>query len=110
MAALNSANRDWLLEILVPTIALRDALITDVADGVSSVTEPPIVAVRMIEVVLGAERPTLRMHLRSVTAITGAQAETVAMEKIHDYASSLDLSAMTITILGQPSPDEPSMQ
>ena len=110
MATLNSANRDWLLEILVPTIALRDALITDVADGVSSVTEPPTVAVRMIEVVLGAERPTLRMHLRSVTAIAGAEAETVATETIHQYASRLDLSAVTVTVIGQPSPDEPSMQ
>jgi hypothetical protein len=110
MADLNSADRDWLVEILGPTIALRDALITDVADGVSSVTEPPTVAVRMIEVVLGAERPTLRMHLRSWTAMTGDQAETVAMETIHKYASRLDLSAVTVTVIGQPSPDEPSMQ
>jgi hypothetical protein len=55
VATLDSASRDWLLSILVPTIELRDALITDVADGVQALTAAPIVAVRMIGVVEDAE-------------------------------------------------------
>jgi hypothetical protein len=48
-----------LLSILVPTIELRDALITDVADSMEALTEEPIVAVRLIRVVDNAQEPTL---------------------------------------------------
>jgi hypothetical protein len=102
--------RDWLLSILVPTIELRDALITDVADSMEALTEAPIVAVRLIQVVDDAQEPTLTMHIRSRTPISGEQAKTVTTEMLHRYASRLDLSALSVTVTGQPSPDEPSMR
>jgi len=102
--------RDWLLSILVPTIELRDALITDVADSVEALTEPPIVAVRLIEVVDDAQDPTLTMHIRSRAAISGEQAKAVTTEMLHRYASRLDLSAASVTVTERPSPDEPSMR
>src|SRR5260370_35114871 len=84
-------SRDWLLSILVPTIELRDALITDVADAVQALTEAPILAVRMIGVVDDALEPTLNMHIRSSTAISGKQAQAVTTETLHGYAYPLDL-------------------
>jgi hypothetical protein len=78
----DSSSRDWLLSIVVPTTELRDALITDVADGVQALTEAPILAVRMIRVVDDAQEPTLNMHIRSRTAISGEQAEEVTAETL----------------------------
>ncbi len=101
-------SRDWLLSILVPTIELRDALITDVADAVQALTEAPILAVRMIGVVDDALEPTLNMHIRSRTAISGKQAQAVTTETLHRYAYRLDLSGVTVTVTGRQSPDEPS--
>jgi hypothetical protein len=106
-----SASRDWTLSILVPTIELRDALITDVVHTiVERLTETPIVAVRLIGVVDEAQKPTLTMHIRSTTAISGEQAEAVTSETLHRYASGLDLSGVKVKVTGQPSPDEPSMR
>ena len=109
MATPDTASHDWLLSILVPTIELRDALITDVADSVQALTEPPILAVRMVRVVDDAQEPTLTMHIRTRTAISGEQAKAVITETLHRYASRLDLSAVTVTVRGRPSSDEPSM-
>jgi hypothetical protein len=105
-----SASRDWMLSILVPTIELRDALITDVVRTIRGVTERPIVAVRLMAVVDDAEEPTLTMHIRSRTAISGEQAEVVTSETLRRYASRLDLSGVKVKVTGQPSPDEPSMR
>jgi hypothetical protein len=107
---LDSAGRDWLLSILVPTTELRDALIADVVDGVQALTEAPIVRVRMIGVVDDAQEPTLTMHIRSRTPISGEQAEAVTTETLRRYAPRLDLSAVKVTVTGRPSPDEPSMR
>src|SRR5260370_22582838 len=103
-------SRDWLLSILVPTIELRDALITDVADAVQALTEAPILAVRMIGVVDDALEPTLNMHIRSRTAISGKQAQAVTTETLHRYAYRLDLSGVTVTLTRPQSPDEPGMR
>ena len=102
VATLNSASRDWMLSILVPTIELRDALITDVVHTIRAVTETPIVAVRLIAVVDDAEKPTLTMHIRSRTAISGEQAEAVTSETLRRYASRLDLSGVKVTVTGRP--------
>jgi hypothetical protein len=105
-----SASRDWMLSVLIPTIELRDALITDVVHTIRALTETPIVAVRLIAVVDDAEKPTLTMHIRSRTAISGEQAEAVTSETLRRYASRLDLSGVKVKFTGQPSPDEPSMR
>jgi hypothetical protein len=110
VATLDSTSRDWLLSILVPTIELRDALITDVAYGIEALTEVPIVALRLIAVVDDAQDPTLSMHIRSRTAISGEQAQVVTLETLRRYASQLDLSGVEVTVTGRPSPDEPSMR
>jgi hypothetical protein len=102
--------RDWLLSILLPTIELRDALITDVAHSIEALTETPIVAVRLIEVVDDAREPTLTMHIRSRAPISDEQAQAVTAEMLHRYASQLDLSAVSVTVTGRPSPEEPSMR
>ena len=109
MATPDGASRDWLLSILVPTFELRDALITDVADSVQALTEPPILAVRMIQVVDDAQEPTLTMHIRSKTAISSEQAKAATTETLHRYASRLDLSRVTVVVTGRPSTDELSM-
>jgi hypothetical protein len=103
-------SRDWLLSILVPSLELRDALITDINDGVLALTEAPVLAVRMIGVVDDAPEPTLAMHIRSRAAISSEQAKAVTTETLHLYASRLDLSGVTVTVTGRPSPDEPSMR
>lgn len=102
VATPDSASRDWSLSILVPTIELRDELITDVAHSVQALTEAPIVAVRLIAVVDDALEPTLTMHIRSRTAISGEQARVVTTELLHRYASRLDLSAVTVSVRGRP--------
>lgn len=99
-----------MLSILVPTIELRDALITDVVHTIRARTERPIVAVRLIAVVDDAQKPTLTMHIRSRTAMSGEQAEAVTSETLRRYASRLDLSGVNVKVTGQPSPDEPSMR
>jgi phage baseplate assembly protein W len=99
-----------MLSILVPTIELRDALITDIVSTIRGVSERPIVAVRLIGVVDDAEEPTLTMHIRSRTAITRERAEAVTSETLRRYAPRLDLSGVKVKVIGQPSPDEPSMR
>ena len=101
--------RDWLFSIGIPTFELRDRLITDVADSVSAATKPPVVAVRMIGVVDNTPQPMLEMHIRTRTAISHADAEAVAMLMLRRHASRLDLSGLTVTVVGPISPDEPSM-
>lgn len=109
MAGPESAGRDWMLSILVPTIELRDALGADLANGIKARTKAPIVSVRLIAVVHDGGEPTLTMHIRSRTAISGEQAKAVTSETLRRLAPRLDLSGVKVTVTGQPAPDEPSM-
>jgi H+/Cl- antiporter ClcA len=108
VAAIEGSSRDWLLSIQIPTVELRDALITEVAGGVSALTAAPVVGVRMIATVMDAGEPMLEMHIRTKAAIHSATAKAVAMETLHLYASSLDLSEVTVGVMRPLAPDEPS--
>ncbi|HET6310944.1 MAG TPA: hypothetical protein VFH00_08095 [Candidatus Nitrosotalea sp.] len=108
MAAIESTSCDWLLSIRIPTIELRDALITDVAEGVRAAGRPKVVAVRMIGVVEDRVVPALTMHIRTRSAISGAQAEALGTQTLHQHASRLDLTDITVSVVRPLSPDEPS--
>ncbi len=91
-------SRNWLFIIRLPTIDLRDALITEVASSVRSLTEPPEISVRLIEVLDDAADPTLGLQLRFRMGVSADEAKGRAIETIVGYAATLDLSGMDVVM------------
>jgi len=92
-------GRDWMFCVRLPSVDLRDRLIEDVVKSVTELTEPPAIAVRMIEVPEDQPVPTLGLQLRfQLGKVTESEALTSAGETLATYAPKLDLSAIEVVV------------
>ena len=95
----NRKGRDWMFFVRLPSVDLRDRLIEAVSKSVTELTEPPAIAVRMIEVPEGQPVPTLGLQLRfQLGKVTEGEALTSARETLTTYAPKLDLSAIELVV------------
>lgn len=93
-------SRDRHFTIQMPTSVLRDSLATAVAERIAALTDRPDISIRDIRVVDDASEPILHVTVRPFKDpnLSDDALLQVVVAMVREYASDLDLSAMSIIL------------